>query len=144
MGQRVKGQEVEISVTVDGAVQETLNLARSIELEWKTETLQEGYMGETTDRYDTIYKGLSGKIEFHFDTAAPFNMIQKIVNKARRREPGTRINIKATVNFPGGERAKILVKDAEFGPLPINFGSRADYGTFSLSFAASDGQMLPV
>ena len=143
MAQRIKGQEVEIVVLVNGEPRENLTLARSLSFAFKTEILQEGYMGETTDRYDSVFKGVSGSIEFHFQDAAPFAVISDLVNKARRREAGTRVNIKATLNFPAGRRVRVIIRDAEFGELPIDFGSRSDYGTFKLDFGASDAQILP-
>lgn len=144
MAQRVKGQEVEIIVLVNGLPQDSLTFCKSTNFAWKTEILQEGYLGETTDRYDTIFKGVSGKAEFHMDSPAAFDLIREIVDKARRRGPAnnTRINIKNTVNFPSGRRARVIIKDVSFGELPIGFGSRADYGTFSLDFAASEGAIL--
>lgn len=144
MGQRLKGQEVELVLLQDGAPQDTLAFAQSMEMTFKTETLQEGYLGETTDRYDTIYKGISGKVKYHYDNPAFLRITLDIINKARRRTPGTRFNFKATMNFPGGQRARIVIRDIEFGPLPIGFGSRSDYGTYDLDFSASDAQVLPL
>jgi hypothetical protein len=144
MGQRIKGQEVEIVVLVNGEPRDNLTTARSISINFKTEMLQEGYLGETTDRYDTIFKGVGGQIEFHFDTPEIFNVIRAIVAKSRRRTPSDQINIKATLNFPNGQRARVVIRDAEFGELPVSFGSRSDYGTFSLDYGASEAQVLPL
>lgn len=138
MTQRVKGQEVEIVTLVNGEPQDGLLFARSIEFAFKTDILQEGYLGETTDQYDSVFRGIRGRVEFHFNNAAPFSLIATVVDKARRREAGTRINIKSTVNFPGGTRARVLFRDVEFGELPINFGSRSDYGTFQIEWGAAD------
>lgn len=144
MAQRAKGQEVEIVVMIDGKPKENFALARSCEFAYKTEILQEGYLGETTDRYDSVYKGVRGRLEFHIDRPDVFDVIRTIVDKARRRQAGVRINIKSTINFPSGKRARVIIRDAEFGELPINFGSRADYGTFNLEFGASDAPVLPL
>ena len=144
MAQRIKGQEVEIVLLEDGSPKENFTLARSIDINFKTEMIQEGYLGETTDRYDTIFKGVGGRIEFHLDSPEVFNIIGSIVDKARRREPGTRFNLKSTLNFPNGQRARVVITDIEFGELPIGFGSRSDYGTFSLEYGASEAQVLPL
>ena len=143
MAQRIKGQEVEIVLLVNGEPREALTFAKSLEMRFKTEILQEGYLGETTDRYDSVFKGVAGRLEFNFDSAAVFALISDIVNKARRRDAGTVINIKTTLNFPSGRRARVVIREAEFGELPINFGSRSDYGTFQLEFSASDAAVLP-
>ncbi len=128
----------------DGVPQDNLTFGQSFEATFKTETLQEGYLGETTDRYDTIYKGINGKIKYHYDNPAFLNLTLAIINKARRRTPGTRFNLKAVMSFPSGTRARIIVRDCEFGPLPIGFGSRSDFGTYDLDFSASDAQVLPL
>lgn len=141
--QRVKGQEVEIVTLLNGEPQNSLTFARSIEFAFKTDILQEGYLGETTDRYDSVFRGVRGRVEFHFNNFGPFALVEALVNKARRREAGTRVNIKSTLNFPSGSRARILFRDVEFGELPFNFGSRSDYGTFQIEWGAQDGQVLP-
>lgn len=138
MAQRIKGQEVEVLVVVDGAPKTNMTSVRSFEVTLNTEIMSEGYLGETTERKDSVYKGVSGKIELHFDNQEVMKVYQAIVDKARRRTPGTKINIKATLNFPGGQRPRILVSDVEFGALPLGFSSRSDYGTASLDFEASD------
>lgn len=143
MTQRAKGQEVEIVTLVNGEPRDNLTFARSIEFAFKTEQLQEGYLGETTDRYDSIFRGVRGRVEFHFNDSAPFALVNDLVNKARRREAGTRVNIKSTVNFPSGRRARVFFRDVEFGELPFNFGSRSDYGTFQIEWGCSDAQVLP-
>jgi len=135
---RIKGQEVEVLVVVDGAPKTNMTSVRSFEVTLNTEIMSEGYLGETTERKDSIFKGVSGKIELHFDNQEVMKVYQAIVDKARRRTPGTKINIKATLNFPGGQRPRILVSDVEFGALPLSFGSRSDYGSATLDFESSD------
>ena len=142
MAQRVKGQEVETIILIDSVPQDSLSYARSIEMTFKTEIKEEGYLGETTQRYDTIFNGLSGKVTYHYDSPDIFNLITAVVDKAKRRTPGTRINVKATINFPSGRRARVVIKDVEFGPLPVSFGGRADYGELQVDFAASDAVAL--
>ena len=70
------------------------------------------------------------------------NNISKILDRAKRRTPGAIVNIKATLNFPNGDRPRVIINDVFFGELPINFGGRGDYGTFSVTFAASDANVI--
>ncbi len=142
MGQRIKGQNVEILLILNGAPQTNITTVRNFEVTFQTEILSEGYLGETTERKDTIFKGLTGKAEIHFDNQDILKFYAAIVEKSRQRVPGAQVNIKATLNFPNGQRPRVMVPDVEFGPLPVNFGSRGDYGTASLDFAASDGKFL--
>lgn len=143
MGQRIKGQEVEIVLLVNGTPRDNLTTARSIEIRFKTEILQESYLGETSDRYDTIFRGVAGNIEFNFDNPEVFNIIRSVISKARRRTPGDQINIKAVLKFPNGQRVRIVIRDVEFGEMPVTFGSRADYGVFRIEYAATEAQILP-
>lgn len=143
MSQRIKGQEVSISVITNGQPVDSLETAKSLDFTFKLEILQEGYLGETTDRYDSVYKGVSGNVEFHYSNAAPLNLAVGLIQKARRREANTKVNIKATLAFPSGRRARIIFRDVEFGELPFGFSSRSDYGTFKVSFACSEATPLP-
>lgn len=138
MSQRLKGQETEVILVVNGNPQATITDVRSFEIAAKTEVLEEGYLGETTDRYDEIFKGTRGRIELHIENEDILALFAEIIDRARRRTPGTQINIKTTLNFPNGDRPLVMVNDAFFGELPLNFASRSDYGTVTLDFQASD------
>lgn len=140
--QRIKGQETEVLLVVDGVVQDTVTDVRSFEVASKMEIKEEGYLGEKTNRYDDVFNGIRGRIEFHFENSDVFDLIKSVVDRAKRRTPGTQINIKTTLNFPNGDRPRVLVSDCYFGEMPISFGGRADYGTFGLDFAASDYSVL--
>jgi hypothetical protein len=48
--QRLKGQEVEVLLVVDGEIQDTTTDIRSFEVAAKTELKEEGYLGEKTNR----------------------------------------------------------------------------------------------
>jgi len=135
---RIKGQEVEVMLIVDGEVADTVTDVRSFEVAAKLELKEEGYLGEKTNRYDEIFNGVRGRMELHFENQDVFDVMQSIIDRAKRREPGTKINIKSTLNFPNGDRPRILIQDAFFGEMPFNFGSRGDYGTVGVEFSASD------
>jgi len=140
--QRIKGQEVEVLLVVNGKVQSTITDVRSFEVAAQLEILREGYLGETVDRRDEIYRGVRGRMELHYENKDIFDLIQTFVNRARRAEPGTKVNIKATLNFPNGQRPRVLIQDAYFGEVPLSFGSRSDYGTMSLEFESSNFKAL--
>lgn len=129
---------------VDGEPRENLRFAQSLDFTFKTEIKQEGFLGETTDRYDSVFHGVEGKTQHQFDTPEPFNVVRLVVNKARSRTPGTVFNLRATLRFPGGGKARVVFRDVAFGPMPVTVGSRSDYVKFSLDFACSEAQVLPV
>lgn len=138
MGQRVKGQDVEVLLIVDSQIIRSITAVKSFEMKAQLEMLDEGYLGEKTNRKDSIYKGVSATIELNFDSPDIFDLFDKVIQKAKRRTPGTKINVKATLNFPNGVRKRVLIPDCEFGELPMSFGSRSDFGSVSLDLSASD------
>lgn len=138
MGQRIKGQEVSVLAIVNGNVQAALTDVRSCEFAAQMEILREGYLGETTDRRDDIYRGVRGRMEIHFESSDVFAFWRTVIDRARRQVAGVRINIKATLNFPDGDRPILVLQDVYFGELPMTFGSRSDFGTASLEFEAQD------
>ena len=142
MANRVRGQEVETLFAVDNVPQIATTDVRSFEMGWQLGIQKEGYLGETSDRRDSIYRGVSGSQEFHFENKAIFNIVTAFINKARRREPGVQINTKATINFGGGTKARVVVPDISAGEIPMNFGSRSDFGTIKFPWEAMDAQVI--
>lgn len=142
MAQRIKGQETEVMVAVNGQPVTSINAIKSLEVSFDQEIKDEGYLGETTNRKDAIFNGISGNIEFNFDSPDAFDIIVEIVDKARRRTPGTTINVQTTLNFPSGRRRRIILPNVEFGAIPMSFGSRGDFGSLKLEFQGSDYNFL--
>lgn len=142
MGQRIKGQDVELLLVEDNAPLTTITTVRSFEMTAQLEILKEGYLGETTDRRDSVYRGFSGKMDIHFDSRDVLDFAKRLIDKARNRVPGARVNCKVTLDFPDGDRVRMLLKDLSFGELPVGFGGRADYGTISLAFEGEDFNLI--
>lgn len=143
MAQRIKGQEVEMIFVEANTPLTGIANVRSFEMEGMLEILTEGYLGETTDRRDSVYKGFSGRVELHFENRDVIDFARRLIDKARRRTAGARVNMKVTLVFPeGGGRVRLLLKNLEFGAIPIGFGSRSDYGTISLAFEGEDFNVI--
>lgn len=142
MAQRIKGQEVEIIIVSNGTPLTNITDIRSFELSFQNEILKEGYLGETTDRRDSVFRGISARMSLHIENQDILALFQQIVDKSRRRVPGLQINIKVTLNFPNGQRPRVMIPDVEFGELPLNFGSRSDYGEVSLSMEAAQASII--
>lgn len=139
---RIKGQEVELIFVEDNVPRTDIADVRSFEMEAQLDILKEGYLGETTDRRDSVYRGYSGRVELHFENRGIIDFARRLINKARRRTAGARVNMKVTLVFPEGDRVRVVLKDLSFGSIPIGFGSRSDYGTISLSFEGEDFNVI--
>jgi hypothetical protein len=147
MAQRVKGQEVRITLTSPDGTEDSVGQGgiSSAEIEFKTEVLSEGYLGEATERKDDIFRGVSGRLEFHLDRQSWFSLVDKIVARSQRRDAtsGTAVfNVILTLSFPSGERPRVLLENVFFGPLPTRIGGRDEYVTASIDFECSGGRFL--
>jgi hypothetical protein len=141
---RIRGQETSVVLIQDGNPVDEITTIQNHEFTYMTERKEEGYIGETSNRFDTIFNGVSGKMDLHFSSSKVFDVFASIIEKAARRVPGTRFNIKTTMNFVDGSRARVIMRDVEFGNIPVNFGSRSDYGKISLDYACSSAQTINV
>lgn len=140
--QRIKGQEVEVLLVVDGEVQSTLTDIQSFDLNLEFESSEEGYLGEKANRYDEVYKGVSGSIEMHNSSPDTFVFFEKIKDRAQRKSPGTVVNVKASLAYPSGVRRRVIVQDVFFDPMGISFGGRTEFGTTKLDFKSSEFRTL--
>ena len=139
---RLKGQETEVMLIMNGQVQNTVTDVRSFEMGVQMEIIKEGYLGEKTDRRDDVFRGTRGRMELHYENKDVFDVIQAIVDRATRQSPGTKINVKTTLNFPNGQRKLVMLQDVYFGEIPLNFASRSDYGTVGLEFESANFKFI--
>jgi hypothetical protein len=139
---RLRGQEVSVQIVRDSALITEITDVKSFEVEFQLEVMSEGYIGEFTDRRDDIFKGITGKIEFHIENGAPFDLVNEIVLRAQRRTPGAQFNVQSTVRLANGQRRRLVINDLFFGAVPFNVSSRTDYVTYSLTFEAGDGKFI--
>jgi len=139
---RIKGEDTELSVTLNGKTQTQFAEVRSNEITYLLELKKEGYLGETTERKDEIFNGTKGRMELHFSTKTVFDFFKAIVDRAQRRAPGTVVNIKTTLNFPNGDRPRVMIRDLAFGEIPVNFASRTDYGAVTLDWESSEAPQV--
>jgi hypothetical protein len=139
---RVRGQEVSVQVVQDGKIVAELNDVKSFDVEFQMDVMKEGYLGEFTDRRDDMFKGISGKIEFHIENNAPFDFINAVVQRSQSRVKGTQFNVQSTVNLPNGQVKRLLVNDIFFSSIPVNVSGRSDYVTYSLPYEAAEGKFL--
>ena len=127
MAQRIKGQDTVVQIVVNGVLQAELTDIQSFHVALNLELLQQGYLGETTDRYDEIFKGAHFDFEMHHHSSdyAVFN--QQLIARARRQAPNTVINVSSQLNFPNGQVVNVLFSDSYFGTPDQTTPSRADY-----------------
>jgi len=102
------------------------------------DTLSEGYLGQSTEQKDDIFKGVSFELGLHTGDPGVFDLIELIKARAQRREATSRIGITARFTFPDGRVRKGVIGDAFFGAIPVEIGARDEFVKFTLKGEASD------
>lgn len=145
MSQRIKGQETRVTVVSPAGTEDSIGSGgvSSFELEFKTEVLSEGYLGETTERKDDIFRGVGFRMEIHLDRQSYLQFVQRVTDRSQRRTPAdARFNIITALQFPNGQRPRVLLEDVFFGPLPVNIGGRDEYVSATIEGECSQGRFL--
>jgi|SRR5215831_7456233 len=137
---RVRGQEVQIKITQAGKLQRTLSAIESATFTVMIDILRKGYLGETTDRRDDIYKGC--KFEFSFDPESNESLIlvATLRDRAQRRtaQAAAQVNAVFIANFPNGQRPRITIPDLKFQDPTLSFANRDSYVGFRFQTEAED------
>ncbi len=136
--QRIKGQEVSILITNAGELEDTLTDIQNFNMEFELETKSQGYLGEKTNRQDSIWNGVKFDFELHVHTEDVWSFLQAIHDKAQRLTPDTVFNISGIFTYPNGDQPEILLSDVSFGAVPVNIGSRGDYVKFKMQGTCED------
>jgi hypothetical protein len=136
--QRIKGQEVSILITNAGELEDTLTDIQNFNMELELETKSQGYLGEKTNRQDSIFNGVKFDFEIHVHTEDVWAFLQAIHDKAQRLTPDTVFNISGIFTYPNGDQPEILLSDVSFGAVPVNIGSRGDHVKFKMQGTCED------
>jgi hypothetical protein len=142
VGDRIRGQETSTLFVVNNVPILTVADIKSFEMTWMFDVQKEGYLGETTERKDMIFSGISGSLDYHFEQGDIAKIIVgAALDRATRRVPGTQINIKTTLRFGDGTLLRVTIPQANFGAIPMKFQDRKAYGTFTFPFEASGASL---
>ena len=141
--QRIKGQEITVAIIQDGSLQTQINTIQSSEFDWEIELLEEGYLGETSNRVDSVLNLIRFQLVGHCNNQDYLLLADAIASRARRRVGGVvRIDITGTFQFPDGSTPVVVIPDAYFENIPFTVGNRNEFLEFTLSGKASDYKIL--
>ena len=135
---RVIGQQIELMLIANGVVQYTITDVKSFDMTWLLEIIKQGYLGETTERRDEVYHGVKGKLSFNFENQQILALARSIIDRARTRVPGFKVNIKVTIRMSNGDTPLIVNPDVKFEDIPLTGGGRSELATIDLGFEADD------
>jgi hypothetical protein len=137
-GTRLIGQDCSVTIIQDNQPLTTIDTIKSIEVTVLLDIIKEGFLGQTTDRRDEVYHGVSGKIEAQLSGTDLLLLVESIRRRAKNRRSGTRITTKSTFIFPDGDRAIYVIPDLKFGNIPLGVRGRTEFVEMSLDFEADD------
>jgi hypothetical protein len=147
MAQRIKGQETRLILVTDGhkdGYEEELSDVLNFHVALNSDLLDQGYLSESTDRYDEVFKGAHFDFEMnhHSDDFTAFN--QFIVDRARRQNGRTNgtINVSTVLEFDNGDVVTVLFPDAFFGTPDMSFAGRTEYGKTKYEGGCSEPQYV--
>ena len=140
MGQdpRLKGQEVEVRIVRNGVPEVTISSIASFEDTAKFEKKEDGFLGESTNRYDEIYNGNDAKCDMHVNNYDWMKLQNAIKERAQRKTPGLVINIVRTDYYTNGQTAIITYPDVHFGPSTTSIGGRGEFVKVTLDFSCGE------
>lgn len=134
MADRLKGQDVSLAIMQDGTLESEIDTIQSAEIEFELELLEEGYLGETSDRVDSVFKTMRIEVKGHVSSTAYLDLANGIVLRAQRRAgAAVRIDIVGTFVFPDGGIRSIIIPDVHFEAIPLSIGGREEFVDFTLS-----------
>ena len=138
---RFFGQDNEINMQIGQDVITTLAIVSS-EITYLIASKEVGILGETFDRVDEIYKGVSGTLEFQSGDIDALKVVDAIQKRARNRDPSVsgprpKIFLKSQFTSPeNGRKALIIVPDMKFADLPLNSSGREEPIQFRFQWRA--------
>lgn len=137
MGDRIKGQEVSIRVVNNGVLVASLDSISSFNEEMKSEIKEDGFLGESTNRFDDIHNGYGGDFEFQFRRSDWTDFQLAVQARQERRTPDVVFNVVRTDLYPDGTSTVFTYIDAKWGSMTSGAGSRADFVKGKCQFACS-------
>lgn len=141
--QRIKGQETVVTVMLDGQLQARIDSISDAEVTFELEILEEGYLGETANRFDSIFNGMTIRAVGHLTNIQLIELANAIVQRAQRRAGGAvRIDMALSLVFPGGDLITIAIPDVQFQSIPVADGGREEYVQWTLEAKASEFELI--
>jgi hypothetical protein len=135
---RIKGQETSIIVVRGNQVENTFDAIPMFNMEFESDVISVGYLGEKTERKDDIFKGVKFDFELHTSRQDWIRFLIAVHNRQKRNTPNLIINITTILEYPDGDGPQLTLPDVKFGATAMDIGSRADYVKKKLNGACDD------
>jgi hypothetical protein len=135
---RLRGQEVEVRIVLNNTLQASITAIASFEETFKLEKKEDGFLGETSHRYDHIFNGIDGKLEMQVTSQDWMKLQDAIQLQAQRKQPGNAINLVRSDYYANGQVVIVTYEDCKFGASPTSVAGRNEFVKVSLDFSCGD------
>jgi len=137
-GLRVKGQDISVRVINAGVVVGSIDSIASMNDNIALELKEDGFLGETANRFDEILNGYGGDFEFQVHRGDWNNFTKAITDKAERRTPDVQFNVVRVDYYPNGDTVTYTYTDVHWGAIPTSVASRGDFVKPRLEFRCTE------
>ncbi len=142
--QRLKGQEVFVSVIIDNKVDDKIGPFLDLDITLRKEILEGQYLGETTVQFDDVFNGCTFTLKYHLRAAAILRLIDRDIRRARYQTGAAlRFDMAAVMLIPGVVPVSYVFRDVRFADHKLTFPDRKSYVEGTLEGYASDQPTLP-
>ncbi len=142
---RLLGQSAFINVVQDGVLSRSFKAVVSFEFTDQLEVIKEGYVGETTDRTDSVYGGTDFSMEAAMKGPDESALRVALIAKARRQAgAANRVDVSFTYAFPDGQSRNITLLNCDFGNIGWSVGGRAEIVKSSWEGSCSETSTISV
>lgn len=141
MEQRIKGQEVTITVVRGGVVEASFTDIKNFNFTIKSEVKKQGYLGEKGSRVDDVFDSVDFDFEMHVHNTQWAAFVSALQRRQKRELPDLEINIAGTFFYPNFETQAWVLPDAKFGDIPVGISDRKEYVNVKLSGSVGDFQL---
>lgn len=138
---RLKGQEMSIRVFRNDTVVKELVLISTINDNVNIDIKEDGFLGESVNRFDNVLNGYGGDFEFQVNQSRWYEFTRFVTDKAQRlsiEATTTVFNIVMTESYSDGNVNIIAYMDVAFGAFNKSTASRADFVKVKTSFSCSE------
>lgn len=142
--QRIKGQEVTVSVVRGGVLEASFTEIKSFNMTVKSEVKKQGYLGEKGSRVDDIFDSVDFDFEMHVHNTEWTTFVTAVQQRQKRELPDLEINISGTFFYPNFETQAWVLPDCKFGDIPIGISDRKEYVNIKLSGSVTDFQLQSI
>jgi hypothetical protein len=135
---RTKGQEISVKVIQAGVPITSIDSITSFNDTVSLELKEQGFLGETVNRFDEILNGFGGDFEFQVNHADWNNLVEAIISRATREVPDLTFNVIRTDFYPNSDTAIYTYQDVKWGAIPTTVASRGDYVKVKMEFRCEE------